>query len=58
MARMYLLWWAWIQQSEVGTCRCIVSFAIDCVGVAGAACVGAGLVGEDGGPKIKCQGEI
>ena len=47
---------AWIRQSEVGIYRCIFSFAIDYVGVSGAGCVGAGLVGEDGRLEIKCQG--
>ena len=41
----------------MGTCRCIVSSAIEYVGVAGAVYVGAGLVGEDGRLEIKCQGE-
>ena len=41
-------WCAWIRQSELGICRCIVSFAIDYVVVTGAGCVGARLVGEDG----------
>ena len=48
----------WVRQSEVGTCQCIVSLAIDCEDVAGTARVGAGLVGEDGRLEIKRQGEI
>ena len=47
-----------MDSTEVSTSRYIVSFAIDCVGVAGAGCVGTGLVGEDGRLEIKCQGEI
>ena len=54
--------YTWIRQGvrgfdgKVGTRRYILSFAIDCVDVAGAAC--AGLVGEDGRLVITRQGEI
>ena len=36
------------RKETIRTCRCIISFAMDSMGAADDACVGDGLVGEEG----------